>query len=139
MSYAKMRNAIHEYAKVGAHSGVEAADPHRLIQMLMEGALDKIAAAKGHMKRDQVAEKGASISWAISIIDGLRVSLDTEAGGELVENLHALYQYMMERLLEANLKNDPALLDEVTRLLSEIKAGWDAIPVTARQLAKAAV
>ncbi len=139
MSYAKMRNAIHEYAKVGAHSGVEAADPHRLIQMLMEGALGKIAAAKGHMKRGQIAEKGASISWAISIIDGLRVSLDTEAGGELVENLHALYQYMMERLLEANLKNDPALLDEVTRLLSEIKAGWDAIPIAARQLAKAAV
>lgn len=139
MSYANMRNAIHEYAKVGAHSGVEAADPHRLIQMLMEGALDKVAAARGHMGRNQIAEKGVSISWAISIIDGLRVSLDMQTGGELVENLHALYLYMMERLLEANVKNDPALLDEVAALINEIKGAWDTIPLEARKLAKAAV
>lgn len=139
MSYPNMRNAIQEYAKVGVHSGVEAADPHRLIQILMEGALDRIAAARGQMVRHQIAEKGANISWAISIIDGLRVSLDTQTGGELVERLDALYQYMTTRLLEANLNDDPALLDEVCALIVEIKGAWDSIPAAARQQAQIAL
>ena len=91
------------YSNVSAHSGVEAASPHRLVAMLMDGALGKIAAARGYMERGEIATKGEMLSLAISIIEGLRGSLDTKAGGELANNLEALYEYMANRLLEANL------------------------------------
>lgn len=120
-------SALQQYKKVGVQTGVEAASPHRLIQMLLEGALEKINLAKGYMQRNEIALKGSHISWAISIIDGLRMSLDREAGGEIAENLDALYDYMGRRLAEANLHNDVSMLDEVIGLLLEIKMGWDAI------------
>ncbi len=129
MNYVKTTGALKEYSQVGVHSGVAAATPHRLIQMLMEGALEKIAGAKGAMGRGDVPAKGAQISWAISIIDGLRMSLDMEAGGDIADNLNRLYDYMTRRLLEANLKNEAAYLDEVANLLKEIKSAWDSIPV----------
>lgn len=128
MNYVKTTGALKEYSQVGVHSGVVSATPHRLIQMLMEGALEKIAAAKGAIARRDIPTKGAQISWAISIIDGLRMSLDIEAGGEIAGNLDRLYEYMPRRLLEANLKSEPAYLDEVAKLLKEIKSAWDAIP-----------
>ncbi len=121
-------NPINKYMQVNAHCGTSDASPHRLIQMLLEGALDRIAVAKGHMVRGNIAEKGRYISLVISIIDGLRISLDKSAGGEIAQNLDDLYEYMTRRLAEANLKNDVTILDEVARLLKEIKGGWDAIP-----------
>ena len=133
MNYAKPTGALKEYSQVGVHSGIASATPHRLIQMLMEGALEKIAAAKGAMTRGDIPVKGAQISWAISIIDGLRMSLDMEAGGEIADNLNRLYDYMGRRLVEANLKNEPAYLDEVANLLKEIKSAWDAIPSDVRK------
>jgi len=128
MSYGNVRGAVNQYRKVGVQGGVAGATPHRLIQMLLEGALEKIAFAKGFMERGDIPEKGRHIGWAISIVDGLRASLDMEAGGEISANLSALYDYMNRRLVEANLKNDPALLDEVAGLLGEIKGAWDAVP-----------
>ncbi len=128
MSMTISRDALEAYGKIGTHSQAAYASPHRLIQMLMEGALDKIAVARGHMERGEVAEKGNAISWAISIIEGLRVSLDPEAGGEIAANLEALYDYMERRLVEANAQNDLAILDEVTGLLGQIKDAWDQIP-----------
>ena len=128
MNYAKQQTNMKKYQSVGAHAAIEVASPHRLIQMLMEGALDKIAMAKGHLERGQDGKCGSHISWAISIIDGLRVSLDKSVEAEVTNNLERLYEYMGRRLLEANVKKDPKLLDEVTNLLREIKAGWDAIP-----------
>ena len=126
------QDALNEY-KQGVKTGVEDFTPHRLIQMLMEGALDKISAAKGFMQQEgaqAIADKGEQISWAISIIDGLKVSLDktVDGGGELVQNLEDLYIYMGQRLLEANMHNKIEYLDEVANLLKEVKAGWDAIP-----------
>lgn len=121
-------NALSEYSKVGAQSGVESASPHRLIQMLMEGALDKLAIAKGFIQQGNIAGKGAHISWAIAIIDGLKTSLDKSAGGEIAENLDALYDYMQRTLLQANLDNNIDQLDEVMSLMQTIKSGWDDIP-----------
>jgi flagellar protein FliS len=80
------------------------------------------------MQRGNIAEKGANISWAISIIEGMRASLDLDAGGDIARNLNDLYDYMGRRLLEANMRNDAKALDEVMSLLREIKTGWDAIP-----------
>lgn len=119
---------INQYIQVNAHSSTSDASPHRLIQMLLGGALDRIAVAKGHMIRGNIAEKGRYIGLVISIIEGLRISLDKPNGGEIAENLDDLYEYMTRRLAEANLKNDEGMLDEITKLLNEIKTGWDAIP-----------
>ncbi len=120
--------AIKAYAKVGIESGVSAADPHKLISMLYQGALQAIANAKNGILRKDIPAKGRAISQAISIInEGLNASLDKKVGGELAQNLSSLYEYMSKRLLTANLKNDMAALDEVARLLVDLKGAWDSI------------
>ncbi len=132
MVKSRINSALSEYASVSVTSRIEDATPHRLIQMLMEGALDKIATAKGHMLHKNMSEKGRHISWAISIISGLQSSLDMKAGGEISANLDNLYDYMVRRLGQAGASNDTEILDEVSSLLLEVKSAWDVIP---RQLA----
>jgi len=127
-----MNSGIKAYNQVAVHTGVNDASPHRLIQMLLEAALEKIAKAKGFMTNKKIQPKGENIGLAISIIDVLRASLDMQAGGEISKNLEALYDYMTRRLTEANLKNDVAMLDEITNLLLPIKQAWDAIPEDVR-------
>lgn len=133
MTYMANR-AAGQYKAIGVHGGVTDASSHRLIQMLMEGALEKIAQAKGNIKRGEISAKGKNISLAISIIDALRSSLDPEKGGEIAENLEALYDYMTRCLLDANVRSDVAKLKEVTSLLLEIKGAWDAIPEEVKYL-----
>lgn len=116
-----------EYRKVNTQSGVEGASPHRLIQMLMQGVLQRLAEARGAIQRQDLSLKGEAISKAIGIIDGLRGSLNLDAGGELAENLEALYLYMQDRLVEANSENSEEKLQEVAQLMIEIKQGWDGI------------
>ena len=123
-----MNSAMNEYKKAGVHAEVMDADPHRLIQMLMEGALERIAIAKGAMQQKNVALKGDRISSAISIVEGLRASLNMEAGGDISANLESMYEYMTRRLMEANLKDDVEMLDEVADLMRKIKSGWDEVP-----------
>ena len=128
MVKSKMKSALSQYKSVSVSSGIEDATPHRLVQMLMEGALDKIAAAKGHMLRNEIADKGRFISWAISIISGLQSSLNMDAAGQLSSTLDALYDYLVRRLGAARATNDPTILDEVSSLLLEVKSAWDVIP-----------
>jgi flagellar secretion chaperone FliS len=125
--------AINAYKKVGVESKVIGADPHQLTSMLFHGALERIANAKDEILRKDIAAKGQSISKAIAIIgEGLHASLDKRVGGELAQNLSALYDYMVRRLIEANLKNDIAILDEVTELLGGLTEAWDSIrPISA--------
>lgn len=120
--------ALRQYQDVGARSAVEEASPHRLVQMLMDGALSQIAAASGYISRNETARKGAAIGQAVSIIGGLQGSLDMEKGGDIAVNLDRLYDYMTRRLTEANLENDVAKLQEVHGLLAEIKSAWDQLP-----------
>lgn len=116
------------YAKVGVETGVVAATPHQLIVMLFEGAMVSIANALQQMKAGNMSDKGQSISKAIAIIDnGLRASLDKKVGGKIAESLDSLYDYMSNRLLIANLQNKPEILEEVYRLLKELKEAWDGI------------
>ncbi|MEW5943427.1 MAG: flagellar export chaperone FliS [Pseudomonadota bacterium] len=125
---ATTRNAASAYSQVGIETGIAAASPHKLISMLFEGAILSVSAAKAHMQRSEIAAKGEAISKAIAIIDeGLKISLDENAGGELAQNLKALYEYMCHRLLMANLKNEIDPLDEVKRLLTDLKSAWDEI------------
>lgn len=126
-------NAASAYAKVGLETGVSTADPHKLILMLFEGALLSIATARLEMEKNNIPLKGQAISKAIQIInEGLKISLDYKAGGELAVRLGALYDYMTERLLYANIHNSLATLDEVAGLLREIMGAWEAIGTSAR-------
>ena len=124
---------LKQYQSTSAHSGTFEASPHRLIQMLMEGALEKIAKAKGFMQRNEIEQKGKHITWAIKIVGGLQSSLDMEVGGELAQNLDNLYEYMTRSLIEANAENSIEKLDEVASLLQTVKEGWDGIEDEVKQ------
>jgi flagellar protein FliS len=112
------------YRSTSAHAGVAAADPHRLIVMLMDGALERIATARGIMSHGGGAEKAQLLHRAVAIIDELRNSLNFKSGGEVSHNLDALYEYMCTRLMQASAANKPEWLDEVSRLLNEIRSAW---------------
>jgi flagellar protein FliS len=126
------------YARVGMETGVAAASPHKLIVMLFDGALVALATALHRMKAGDIPGKGQSLSNAITIIDsGLRASLDHNVGGEIAQNLDALYEYMSSRLVMANLRNQPEIIEEVQRLMQDLKSAWEAInPAAAPQPAE---
>ena len=136
--FASARNAISAYQKVGVDAAIEVADPHRLILLLSAGAQAAIGNARAAMKQQQVAAKGEAISKAVDIIsNGLKVSLDLEQGGEIAGQLDALYDYLVLRLLRANLDNDLSALEEVAGLLEEIHGAWREISPSALQQAVA--
>jgi flagellar protein FliS len=120
------------YKAIAAHGGVAAADPHRLVVMLMDGALERVASARGCTLRGAHAEKSQLLHRAVQIIDELRNSLDFAAGGELAKNLDTLYEYMCRKLIQANTENRVQILDEVSALLNDIRGAWLAIPTSAR-------
>jgi len=121
--------ALRQYQKVNSHAQISEATPHRLVQLLMEGSLDRMAQAKGAIARGDVAQKGVMLGKAIDIIGGLREGLDKEKtdNPEELDRLDSLYDYMARRLTQANLHNDPAIIDEVAQLMITVKSGWDAI------------
>ena len=122
------QRAISAYVQTGVETAVPEADPHRLIQMLFEGLLAAIADARIKLNAGDIPGRGQAISKAIAIIEqGLQSSLDLEKGGELAERMNALYSYIITRLLQANLRAQEEGLDEATRLISELHAGWKAI------------
>jgi flagellar protein FliS len=128
--------ALRQYRGIGNQGAVIDANPHQLILMLIDGAIEKTLKAKGMMLHGEVAEKGRLISGTMAIIATLQGSLDHEAGGELADNLARLYDYMTRRLLEANATNQPKLLDEVVSLLKEIREAWVAIPQDYRTVSR---
>ncbi len=122
------------YAKVGIETGVVAASPHKLIVMLFEGAVVAITNATQHLANNDIPAKGQAISKAIAIVEnGLRASLDKKAGGEIAQNLDSLYEYMVHRLILANLHNDVEMLREVQGLLNDLKTAWESIAPTPGQ------
>lgn len=112
------------YNKVSAASGVEDADPHMLIQMLIDGVIEKTNKAKYFMGEKKIEQKGKHVSWAISIITGLQASLDAEKGGEIAANLDRLYEYCSHTLVEANSENSIEKLDSVLQVMNQIRDGW---------------
>ena len=113
------------YAKIDLETSVLAASPHKLTMMLFDAALLALLLAQQHMKAGNIEQKGMAISRSIMLLEnGLRASLNREAGGEIADNLDALYDYMGRRLLAANLKNQLELLAEVHGLLSELTQAW---------------
>ena len=116
-----------EYHKMNTRHEIEAASPHRLVQLMMERVLAKIAIARKQIENESVVEKGKHIGDAIGIICGLQASLNHKPDADIAGNFDALYDYMTRRLLEANLRNDPEILNEISSLMREIKEAWDAI------------
>jgi len=127
------QRALNQYQQVNTGAAVEAASPHRLIQMLMQGCLQRIAEAKGALARSDVPARGVAIGKAINIVSGLQSSLNKEVGSELPHQLDALYDYMQRRLLEANLQSSEVILDEVASLMRTVKEGWDGIEPLAQR------
>lgn len=121
--------ALRQYQKVNSHAQISEANPHRLVQMLMEGGLDRMAQAKGALERGDIALKGLMLGKATDILIGLRDGLNPEKTEDpaSIEQLDGLYVYMTNRLMEANTSNDAAIIDEVSGLLETLKSGWDAI------------
>lgn len=121
-------NAAKAYQNVGTTSGAMSASPHGLVIMLFDGAQAAIATARMHMQAGQGPEKAQAISKAVAIVqDGLMASLDRGAGGELAEQLFALYEYMVSRLIDANITNRSEPLEEVGRLLGDLSGAWKTI------------
>lgn len=131
--YTNSRNAAHAYANVGLETGVATASPHRLIIMLYEGAELAVRMAIKHMKEGDLEKKSAAITKATTIIfDGLRTALDFERGGEIAQQLGALYDYMNQRIILAHINNQTAPLEEVLGLLQELRGAWQQIAQPAR-------
>jgi flagellar protein FliS len=116
--------ATNEYQRLALETQVADASPHELVQLMLDGAAVRIAAARSALDAGETALKGELIGKAIGLVEGLRVSLDADRGADLAANLSALYEYMGRRLLEANLRSDGAALDEVADLLRELQTGW---------------
>ena len=126
--------AMNQYKSVGVQSGIIDATPHQMITMLFDGALDRVASARGAIEREEIARKGELLGSVIAIVDSMRASLDYNKGGEIAANLGMLYDYIEGRLVEANTSSDLTLLDEVSSLLREIKVGWSSMPNSVRNV-----
>jgi len=119
--------ALRQYQNVTAQAQTSEASPHRLVQMLMQGVLDRLAQAKGAIARKDIPGKGLAITRAVALIGGLREGLDMTNSAKELARVDALYTYMMTRLTEANIKTDLKIIDEVAGLMITVKEGWDAI------------
>ena len=121
-------NRANAYRQVGAHSGVENASPHALIQMLFEGLFQSLNAARSAMERGEIEEKGRHLGKAVRILqEGLAAGLDLDKGGELAGNLKLLYDYSVKQLTHANVHNDVGLVEEVIGVLQPVAQGWKEI------------
>lgn len=126
--FGNSRQGANAYAKVGLETGVIAASPHELIVMLYDGAITSLHMAGRAMDNNNVEEKSKSISRAVNIVnEGLKSCLNIKQGGELAANLDDLYQYISNRIMLANLRNDKTLLEEASTLLSGLRDAWKMI------------
>ena len=127
MAASPYASKIAAYSNASAHGGVAAADPHKLVVMLMDGALERITTARGCINRGDIAEKAKLLNRAVSILGELRGCLDMSKGGTIANNLGELYDYMCRRILTASSENRADVLEEVSTLLHEIRTAWLAI------------
>lgn len=128
---------INAYKKGNLKQDIQTADPHRLTLMLMQGALDRLAYAKGAMERKEYEVKADHLSRVTAIILNLRDTLDLKVGGEIAENLYSLYSFMIDQITTAHTSNNTGLIDEVIGLLSPIRDAWLQIPQDAKDEAYA--
>jgi flagellar secretion chaperone FliS len=121
------------YQSVSVHGGVAGGDPHRLVLMLMDGALERMAIARGCIERGEVAKKAQALHQCVNIVNELRGSLNLSQGGPLAQNLSELYDYMLRQLLRANVDSNSDFITEVASLMAEVRGAWVAIGPEVRQ------
>ncbi len=126
-----MNERLSAYQQTSLLGSLEDASPHRLIQMLLDGCIQRVVRARQALDSGRVEQKVEAVQKALSILDGLAASLDMEQG-EIARNLDELYAYMKQRLVDGNCSNRPEPFDEVVALLREIKMAWDAMPMVMR-------
>jgi len=116
------------YHQVGVQTMVAGASAHGLVALLFDGFMAAVHRAKGAIRHGDIAAKGQAIGHAVRIIDeGLKSALDLKAGGKLAADLSDLYAYVCLRLIQANLNNDEAALDECLKLVTPLRDAWQAI------------
>jgi flagellar protein FliS len=125
-------NKLAAYQSVAVHGGLAADNAHHLITMLMDGALDRLNAARGSMERGETSQKALLLHRVVAIIAELRGSLDHQRGGPLAHNLDDLYEYMARQVMRANAENRVSLVDEVVSLFGEIRSAWVTVPTALR-------
>ncbi len=133
MNSLNSNQALASYQEMGAYGQVEEASGHELIRLLLETLSVRITEAKTCIQEDDIGEKITRLTKALNILDGLRMSLNIEEGGEIASNLDDLYDYMQRQLIQANAHNDVPILDEVKGLVEEIKSAWIMIPQELRR------
>jgi len=116
--------AYGNYHAVNLDAQTASASPVELVLVLTDGLLEELARARGHIVGKRYEQKAISLDKCTQIINGLSSSLDFDNGGEVVVNLARLYDYCAGRLYTAGIKLDPAMIDEVTTLMTTIKRGW---------------
>jgi len=127
------KKGLKAYNSVGVSNQAAMADPYRVIQMLLQGALDKMAYAKGAIERKDHAEKANNLSKSVAIVSALQGSLDMNIKADVTNNLFDLYTFIMDQLTDVSIDNDLEKLDQTMFVIRQIKEGWDAIPVSARE------
>lgn len=132
-----MRGSLQAYKKVSVDSQLSAASPHKVVQMLMAGAIERLIQGKAAMMQGNIAMKGERLGKALDIIISLRSCLSMEDGGDIARNLDQLYEFMISQISSANIANDPQPLDDVVEILREIKSAWDQIPLQYHNLTAA--
>ncbi|WP_407331078.1 flagellar export chaperone FliS [Enterovibrio sp. 27052020O] len=132
-----MRGSLQAYKKVSIDSQLSAASPHKVIQMLMAGAIERLIQGKAAMQQGDIAVKGERLGKALDIVISLRTCLSMDEGGEIASNLDALYDFMIRQISEANRDNLDAPIDDVIDILREIKSAWDQIPAEYHNITQA--
>ncbi|AZL85462.1 MULTISPECIES: flagellar export chaperone FliS [Aliivibrio] len=123
-----MRGSLQAYKKVSIDSQLSAASPHKVIQMLMAGAIERLIQGKAAMQQGNTAVKGERLGKALDIVISLRSCLSMDDGGDIASNLDSLYDFMIRQISQANQNNEAQPIDDVVEMLREIKSAWDQIP-----------
>ena len=134
-----MRGSLQAYKKVSVDSQLTAASPHKIVQMLMAGAIERLIQGKAAMQAGNIPVKGERLGKALDIIISLRSCLSMDDGGDIAKNLDQLYEFMITQISAANHKNDPQPIDDVIDIIREIKSAWDQIPSEYHNLTSAEV
>ena len=117
-------SGVDAYQQTNIEARAATADPHKLVVMLIEGFLDEMERAQGHIKGQRFEHKGKSISKCMDILAGLDSALDVEQGGEVAENLHNLYEYCALTLYKVSINNEVEQLSSVFTVMENLRQGW---------------
>jgi flagellar protein FliS len=123
-----MRGSLQAYKKVSVDSQLSEASPHKVIQMLMAGAIERLVQGKAAMEQGNIPVKGERLGKALDIVISLRSCLSMDEGGDVAQNLDQLYEFMISQITLANAENNPQAIDDVVDIIREIKSAWDQIP-----------